>query len=76
MKKLLISLIVLFCFTSCRIEPQGEIQRNNVDVINGLEFQTIVYDECEYVMTRRGITHKGNCKFCEERAKKNIHIVY
>lgn len=24
-------------------------------------------DSCEYVIVDRGITHKGNCKFCRER---------
>lgn len=36
-----------------------------------------VLDSCEYVVVKNitsiiGITHKGNCKFCAERHKKDI----
>ncbi len=41
-------------------------------------FRTIIVDECEYIFatpinkTRGFMAHKGNCKFCAERRKKEI----
>ena len=32
-------------------------------------FADIIYDSCEYVLSTidEGMSHKGNCKFCEQR---------
>ena len=30
----------------------------------------IVIDSCEYIKWGYGLTHKGNCKFCEERRRQ------
>lgn len=39
------------------------------------EYEVIVIDSCEYIYiygySRVGITHKGNCKFCEERRRRD-----
>lgn len=39
-------------------------------------YSTRTYDSCEYVRYRCGnffgLAHKGNCRFCEERRKKEI----
>lgn len=42
----------------------------------GNDYKVIVIDSCEYVevfkvSSRYGITHKGNCKYCAERAEAN-----
>ena len=29
-----------------------------------------VIDSCEYITWGQGLAHKGNCKFCAERRKK------
>lgn len=33
-------------------------------------FSTIIIDSCEYVIGYHLLAHKGNCKFCAERRKK------
>lgn len=33
-------------------------------------YSTIMIDSCEYIVWNQGLAHKGNCKFCAERRKK------
>jgi hypothetical protein len=33
---------------------------------------TRVIDSCEYIVWGRGLAHKGNCKFCAERRRKEL----
>lgn len=35
-----------------------------------IDYHTVVIDSCEYIKGFNTLTHKGNCKFCEERKKK------
>lgn len=35
-------------------------------------YSTIVIDSCEYIEAFNRLAHKGNCKFCAERCKKEI----
>ena len=63
---ILASIILLGC------EKDGEV----VSSLNGKYIRNYVIDNCEYVGDVRGgsrdfLTHKGNCKFCKERNKKN-----
>ena len=32
-----------------------------------------IIDSCEYLFYDRGVTHKGNCKFCKERRQKEFY---
>lgn len=34
--------------------------------------QISIIDSCEYVNWGYGLAHKGNCKFCAERRKKEL----
>lgn len=67
MKKLLIFLVPFFLL-SC-----SESKRPYIE-IDGIKVVTI--DNCEYIRSRAygidyySFTHKGNCKFCTERRKK------
>jgi len=63
---LLTSIILLGC------EKDGEV----VSSLNDKDIKIYVIDNCEYIGDVRGgsrdfLTHKGNCKFCAERAKNN-----
>jgi hypothetical protein len=33
---------------------------------------TRVIDSCEYIVWGHGLAHKGNCKFCAERRRKEL----
>jgi len=44
-------------------------QQKRVDEVE--EWQIVEYDSCEYVIGFRKMAHKGNCKYCTERALAN-----
>jgi hypothetical protein len=53
-----------------------EKQGKTISTVNETLIKTYVIYECEYIGDVRGnsrdfLTHKGNCKFCAERNKKN-----
>ena len=67
-------LLVMCCFSSCDT-PQGTSEEKTD---KGYTIKTI--DSCEYIEYDYGIfdqrvyslTHKGNCKYCAERAKRSL----
>lgn len=68
------TMLVAVIFCGCNPQPQnGSTETSNGDYV------TKVIDSCEYIEYDYGIfdqrvyslTHKGNCKFCAERSKKN-----
>ena len=70
MKKFGYALVVSSILCGC--ENDG----TTISSINFQEIKTYVIDSCEYIGDVRGLrgdflTHKGNCKFCVERNKKN-----
>lgn len=81
MKKLFV--IFFLCLTSCVSRKEHSIELTVPDspewYINdhsGYSIaRIIVIDNCEYIIIdestayTRGITHKGNCKYCQERNK-------
>ena len=70
MKKLLIALsVILFTLAGCGTEDKSTILlvEGNVDTAKA---HTVIIDSCEYIKWSYGLTHKGNCKFCEERRRK------
>lgn len=85
MKKLLISLSVIVIIATFAIiigitvcscgednkNPDGSLKVRYSDKGNyGSTPLVIVIDSCEYISWGYGLTHKGNCKFCEERRRK------
>jgi hypothetical protein len=70
MKKLGCALIASIILCGC--EKEGK----TISTVNETLIKTYVIDECEYIGDVRGnsrdfLAHKGNCKFCAERNKKN-----
>ncbi len=64
--------VILASIILCGCEKDGEVLSN----VNGTQIKNYVIDNCEYIGDIRGgsrdfLTHKGNCKFCAERAKNN-----
>lgn len=62
---LLLTIILLSC------ESTVKTTRLN-DRLNGFGFSVMIIDSCEYICTEndiRTLTHKGNCKYCKQRAK-------
>lgn len=84
MKKVLILLGIILICLSCDESKYESVNGEIVVVkkqpaINELDHpKIIVYDSCEYIMyvtayNYRELTHKGNCKYCEERQKKLLN---
>lgn len=69
MKKVVILLVALFLIScSCSEATPDRIG----------DLKVVTYDSCEYLMysTYYGyyeVTHKGNCKYCEERLRELIN---
>lgn len=80
MKKSIVILSVLFA--SCNSDGQKELPELKYETAgaaryhNGYAVAVIVYDSCEYLVNGVGysqmISHKGNCKYCEQRRIADI----
>lgn len=68
MKTLIICLLFAIIVISCG-NATSKVTSSNT----GCEFEVIEIDSCEYLMRTAGymgyFSHKGNCKYCIERAK-------
>lgn len=70
MKKLLIALSVILTTTlaGCVTNP------DNILPVEGdqstSKCHVVVIDSCEYIQWGYGLSHKGNCKYCAERRRK------
>lgn len=69
MKKLLIALsVILATLVSCTTNTDTSLP------VEGDYFTSkphvIVIDSCEYISWGYGMSHKGNCKFCQQRRQK------
>lgn len=69
--KLIIAIITIILAVSC--DNNQESQSHIRDITEDVEIVTI--DSCEYVRYQYykgcGLAHKGNCKFCKERERRN-----
>lgn len=71
-------LLVMSCFFSCSVSTNEnkKATASNIDdnVVKNYGIQILTIDSCEYVWVKKGrgagLTHKGNCKYCDERALK------
>lgn len=66
MKKLILLLALAFVVCGCENMPASGIWYVN-------DYTIVVIDSCEYIRTSVNdavYVHKGNCKYCAERRKK------
>lgn len=86
MKKLILLLALALMMCGCTTEPSYEDAKRIVEQNQEQEiwhgFHVVVVDSCEYIIRAdrdtRGyngygfgfMSHKGNCKYCAERRKK------
>ena len=66
MKKLIFLALTALVMTGCNYE---KVKYKVTD-----DYYIVVIDSCEYVKygPSYGFQHKGNCKFCAERRKKEL----
>ena len=70
MKKLILLLVLAFAMCGCNPpEIQSPKTSNDICNINGW-YCSIEIDGCEYIQGGYMLSHKGNCKYCAERRKK------
>ena len=67
MKKLILLLVLAFVMCGCDLENTPAVVRCMSD------YEIVVIDTCQYIRTSVydvHYEHKGNCKFCAERRRK------
>lgn len=69
MKKLILLLTLVIVMCGCN-EKEPQILKDNIVNINGWNCKVIEIDGCEYIQGGYLLSHKGNCKYCAERRKK------
>jgi hypothetical protein len=74
-------LIILLLFLTCELMPDKpdpnqkfvEMKWSQYDPSKGWPYHIVIIDSCEYIFVQNGNaswgSHKGNCKFCAERAR-------
>jgi len=70
--KNLILLALVFIMCSCvPTNEDGSVKLNTGFIF---ESHIVIIDSCEYISYNggQGIAHKGNCKYCAERRKKEL----
>ncbi len=68
MKKIILLVFVTLMMVGCEYRnPDG-----SYDSSKSLSLETVVIDSCEYISAYYRLAHKGNCKFCAERRKKEL----
>lgn len=76
MKKLLFLGMLLVCFSCTERNSDGSIKiQQAYDKTMSSNPSLVVIDSCEYLTWGHGLTHKGNCKYCTERRKKEFHYM-
>ncbi len=75
MRNLLFVFASLMLLTSCFPNNYSDSSTKTKYVIGQVSVQIIVMDSCEYLYVQNAqsslLTHKGNCKYCEQRHKLN-----
>lgn len=76
MKKILLLFLIIITSCDCSCSPSPSQEGNHVKKLEDYvwSIKVVEYDSCEYILIfgdSKGIAHKGNCKYCEERKKKN-----
>lgn len=76
MKKIIIVLCVLATLMVSCSYPDENGNYSTIPYTSplGTDLYTVIIDSCEYINYDRGLAHKGNCKFCAERRKRELEV--
>jgi 4-hydroxy-3-methylbut-2-enyl diphosphate reductase IspH len=64
MKKIILLAFTVLMMVGCE-KSSNKTQQEKVD--EKYAKRTFIVDSCEYISFWKSSTHKGNCRFCEER---------
>jgi tetrahydromethanopterin S-methyltransferase subunit A len=72
MRRLLCLMVIMIVISGCYKTENVNIGKTET-VIEGQQIEVYTIDGCEYIGKISGskydiLTHKGNCKFCEQRS--------
>lgn len=74
MKKLLPLLALLLIVSCADRNPNGSVKLNKYKHDGAIGNPHLVeVDSCEYIAWGHGLAHKGDCKYCAERRKKEFY---
>lgn len=81
MKKISLFLFMLVTVASCTIDNSTETHPQEplkivYDNYCNYGWVVLEIDSCEYLMRGDKLAHKGNCKYCEERRRKQLQNKY
>ena len=68
MKKITLLALTALIMVGCDYNSNRNIDTKT----EGNLYGTIIVDSCEYIRGKDKLAHKGNCKFCAERRKKEL----
>lgn len=71
---LLLSILIYAAVLSADAAPKNDMESAPKGSPNHGYYSTIVIDSCEYIEAFNRLAHKGNCRFCAERRKKEIEV--
>lgn len=69
---LLLSILICAAVISADAAPKNDMESAPKGSPASGYYSTIVIDSCEYIEAFNRLAHKGNCKFCAERRRKEI----
>ena len=72
MKYFLLLLIIILAVNlyTTTISEKLQADQNHQERFHG--YEVIVIDSCEYIRGHYRLAHKGNCRFCVERRRKEL----
>lgn len=72
-----VGLLTLGVVSSCDIKNEDGTYKLEKDpqAVNYGGFYQVVIDSCEYVASTYQLAHKGSCKYCAERRKKELEEI-
>jgi hypothetical protein len=73
--KYLIIILSIFSLVACENTSKSKEKTYNFSNDWGnFDAKIVVIDGCEYLTVYKFLTHKGNCRFCEERKQAILKI--
>lgn len=69
---IVIILQMFLIFHNIETSPKEEEKPIFTDSSTSGYYSTIVIDSCEYIEAFNRLAHKGNCRFCAERHRREI----
>ena len=64
--------IILLALTTLMVVGCGDYEGKNQKSVALTGYSDVEIDSCQYIIGYNVLAHKGNCRFCAERRKKEL----